>query len=336
MFRTVTLFTLLALSTPALGQTVAALGIATPTLRHDVTVTGDIVRIGDLVGNAGAAASIPIFRAPDLGDTGSVPVQRVIDALRPHAVIGLNTAGLSEILVTRASRAIQPKDIEARILQSLVGQGGLHDARNVSLNLDRDLRTFHLDASATGELQVTRTTFDPRSGRFDVSIELPGVRKAPMRLTGTAVETAESVTLLRPLARGEILRSSDVIVEKRPKSTVASDVVADLRQAIGLAARQPLRNGQMLRQADLMKPELVQRNDTVVIVYEVPGIMLTIRGKAIDAGGEGDTINVVNLQSKRTIQGVVSGPGRVTVSAPRVASISASSDPVNSTRARAE
>jgi flagella basal body P-ring formation protein FlgA len=94
----------------------------------------------------------------------------------------------------------------------------------------------------------------------------------------------------------------------------------DLRDAIGQAARQPLRTGQMLRQVDLMKPELVQRNDTVVISYEAPGIILTIRGKAIDAGGEGDTINVLNLQSKRTIQGVVSGPGRVTVGAPIAAS----------------
>src|SRR5262247_3563041 len=37
---------------------------AGPTLKREVTVTGDIVRIGDLVDNAGAVAEVAIFRAP--------------------------------------------------------------------------------------------------------------------------------------------------------------------------------------------------------------------------------------------------------------------------------
>jgi flagella basal body P-ring formation protein FlgA len=41
--------------------------------------------------------------------------------------------------------------------------------------------------------------------------------------------------------------------------------------------------------------------------------MLTVRGKALDAGAEGDVINVLNEQSKRTVQGVVVSPGRVMV-----------------------
>ena len=54
-----------------------------------------------------------------------------------------------------------------------------------------------------------------------------------------------------------------------------------------------------------MKPELVQRNETVTIIYEVPGIVLTMRGKAQEAGAEGDVISVLNVQSKRTVQGTV-------------------------------
>jgi flagella basal body P-ring formation protein FlgA len=52
----------------------------------------------------------------------------------------------------------------------------------------------------------------------------------------------------------------------------------------------------------------------VTLVYEVPGITLTVRGKATEGGAEGDVISVLNEQSKRTVQGVVSGPGRVIIS----------------------
>ena len=77
----------------------------------------------------------------------------------------------------------------------------------------------------------------------------------------------------------------------------------------------------MLRTAETMKPELVQRNETVTLIYEVPGVTLTVRGKALEAGAEGDTIGVLNEQSKRTIQGVVIAPGRLIIpnGAPKLA-----------------
>ena len=53
-----------------------------------------------------------------------------------------------------------------------------------------------------------------------------------------------------------------------------------------------------------------------MLIYEAPGLYLTGRGKAIDSGTEGDVVNIVNLQSKRTVQGVVTGPGQVTITAP--------------------
>ena len=96
-----------------------------PALKPAATVMGEIVRIGDLVENAGAVADIAIFRAPDLGETGSVPVVRVIDALRGHHLIGLDTRGLSEVAVTRAARAITAKEIEANVLRVLAGRYGL-------------------------------------------------------------------------------------------------------------------------------------------------------------------------------------------------------------------
>jgi flagella basal body P-ring formation protein FlgA len=77
--------------------------IAAP-LRASVTVSSDVVRIGDVVENAGTAAQIAIFRAPDLGTTGSLPTQQLLSVLRAHEVIGVQTNDIREISVTRASR----------------------------------------------------------------------------------------------------------------------------------------------------------------------------------------------------------------------------------------
>ena len=63
----------------------------------------------------------------------------------------------------------------------------------------------------------------------------------------------------------------------------------------------------------------MQRNEAVTITYEVPGIMLTVRGKALEAGAVGDVVGVLNIQSNRTVQATVIGPGRVTIAAARPA-----------------
>jgi flagella basal body P-ring formation protein FlgA len=325
MLRT-TLAVLLALTAPAAAQVTGSLGPASPLLKRSVTVTSEVVRIGDLVDDAGTAAQIAIFRAPDLGTAGTVSTAQVLQAVRAHAVIGIDTAGISEVLVTRASRVITSKDVEARIAEAVALQLGLSRDSEITARLDREFRTLHVEASATAPLQVARLSFEPRSGQFDAVLEVPGstvARNLRLRFSGKAMETVEVAALTRPLARGEIVRASDIVMERRPKSEAGTEGAGEAGRVLGMALRRAMRPGQVLRQADLMRPELVQRNENVTLVFEAPGIMLTSRAKALETGAEGDLISVVNLQSKRTVQGTVTGPGTVTVMTmkPRIAAV---------------
>src|SRR4030081_2157636 len=95
-----------------------------PRLKELVAVSSEIVRIGDLVENAGAAADVPVFRAPDLGQTGAVPISRIAEALGPYDLTGLQTGGITEVVVTRLSRAFTAKDIADRIARAVGGQYG--------------------------------------------------------------------------------------------------------------------------------------------------------------------------------------------------------------------
>jgi flagella basal body P-ring formation protein FlgA len=288
-----------------------------PALKPSATVIGEIVRIGDLVENAGAVAEVAIFRSPDLGQTGSVPVARVLDALHGHHLVGLDTRGLGEIAVTRAARAITAKDIEARILRALAGKYGLPESDNLAVVFDNDVRTLEVEPAAGSELAVARLSFEPRTNRFDVTFELPGsaaARRLPLHFTGSLAETFAAVVPVREIAQGQMLKAADLAIERRPKTELNATTFTTLDQAQGLAAKHALRAGAVIRQSDVAKPELVGRNDTVTIVYEVPGITLMIAGKALDPGALGDSINVLNAQTKRTLQATVIGPGRVRVS----------------------
>lgn len=294
-----------------------------PLLKSETVVTGGIVRVGDLIENAGIIANVPIFRAPDLGSTGVVPAGMVIEAVRAHALVGLDTGGLSEVVVTRASRTIPIADIEASVARALSVRYNLGDVKNVTVNFEREPRAIYVEPNAKGEPRVTHISFDARRGRFDCTLEIPtgATSHGVLRLAGRAAVTADVVTVARTIERGALLKDADIVIERRPRAEIGGGSIVDRAEAVGHAARTTLRPGQPLRAADLMKPELVQRHETVTLVYEMPGITLTVRGKAAEGGAEGDVISVLNEQSKRTVQGVVAGPGRVIIStmSPRIA-----------------
>jgi flagellar basal body P-ring formation protein FlgA len=288
--------------------------IAVPALRANVNVTGDLVRIGDLIDNAGAAGQIAIYRSPDLGTTGSLPTAQVIAELRAHQVIGVDTRNIKQVTVTRLARTVATSDIRNGVARALEHRSGLGDAANLTLTFDRDPQDLRLDPANSGAMQPVAVRYEPRSTRFDVTFEIASDTGAPakLRFTGTAIETIDAAVLTRNVERSELLKSSDLIIERRPKAEIGGEA-ATRERALGMQVRRSMRAGQALKVADLAKPDLVQRDQGVTLIYQTAGLYLTTRAKALDNGTEGDVVSVLNLQSKRTVTGIVTARGQVTV-----------------------
>lgn len=307
----VAFFTLLIVNARA-GDSPASL----PALKAEATVEGEVVRLGDLLEHAGAAAAAPVFHAPALGASGTLQVFRIAEAARQHGIRYFDTRGLAEVTVFRAARTLTLADLERAVAEAAQRHLGLADIDDAAVRFDREVRAVQVEPQASGAPRIAHFSYDPHTRRFEGTVEVAGslrLRREALRLSGTITETAETVVLARNLARGETLRESDIVVERRPRVEVAADALLRPAAIVGQAARRALRAGQTLRPADLMRPDLVARHDTVTIVFEVPGITLTARGKALAAGGEGETIEVLNAHSKRVLHATVRGPGLVAV-----------------------
>lgn len=312
----------------AQAQTTGSLGngqIERPVLRGEIVVNSAIVRIGDLVEHAGAKADVAVFRAPDPGTSGAVSVSAILDALSTHDVIAVDTRGLGEVTVTRPSNAVTAEHLKERIASALAHRGGLGEAKDLTIRFDGEIAPVEIDPSHRDDLRLVRAAFNPQTAQFDALFVFtpPNGNAQRLRYTGTAQELVTIAILSRSQDRGAVLRESDLTTEQRPRSQASNEYVG-LAQAIGKSLKRPLRAGQPLRDSDLSRPELVHRGEAVVIVYRTEGIYLTIRGKAEESGALGDIVGITNLQTKRTIQGTVSGPGEVTVSPARRISANAS------------
>jgi flagella basal body P-ring formation protein FlgA len=309
-----------AFATLALLASATAAQKAVPSLKSEVTVTGDFVRLGDLIENAGESGAAALFRAPELGASGTIQVYRVIEAARAQGLSVFDTHGLSEVVVLRASRTIALPELERAVADAAARQYGFGEAKDLAVNFDAYVRVLAIEPGAADAPRLAQFNFDPRSQRFEANVEVPGsaaLRRKPVRVSGTLYETIEVVTLARALARGEAIRTNDMAVERRPKAEVADAVRRG--DALGQAARRDLRAGQFLRAADLMKPELVSRGDSVTLVFEGPGVKVTMQAKALETGTQGDLVQVLNPQSKRVVQATVDGPGRVVIARAQIA-----------------
>ena len=284
-------------------------------LRGDVTARGDTLSLGDLVEGAPADLSArPMFRAPGLGAVGTIQARRIVEAAAALGLTGIETGGRVQVSVQRAARRVGAPEIEAALRRTLESAYGL-DPKTLSVRLDGEAPLLLAPLDLDGPAAAVDVTYDPRTRRVAGLVVL-GERQASLRVSGVAVEIREVAVLTRNLNRGEAVTAADLATERRPRESVPADALAAPSLAVGQTAQRPVGAGQILRSGDVAPPDLVGRGEAVTIVFETAGVSLALRGTANESGRLGASVSVTNGASKKVLQAVVIGPGRVSVSPP--------------------
>jgi len=305
----------------ALGRDVAWGGTpGRPTLRAEVAIPDSVVTIGDFFEGAGDKASTALFRAPDLGTTGPVSARRVVELARAAGLIEAETGGIVEVQVTRLARSVEADDFSRLITAEMLRQAGRTSADVTAADLrvvfDTPVEPRRADLRAVDPARLVSFSYSAQNGRFDALFQIDkGNGSDRLHLRGEVVETVRVVTLTRALARGDVVGRDDVAVDRMPRRQVGAQRAVDPEQIVGLAARRALGVGQPVMPGDFSRPLVVARGETVTIVYETASLTVTSRGQAQESGAVGDLVNVLNPQSKRTVQATVAAPGKVVVTA---------------------
>ncbi len=283
-------------------------------LRPIATVEGDVVRLGDLIEGAGRHADVVVFGAPQPGTSGMISTARIVSAARDNGMAEIETSGLSSIAVRRLGRRITVDEISKAIATALSNEHQL--PRDLEIELNSGQMEIVVENAATDPVLIRHLSYNGASGRFEATYVVPGSRAMevnPGKVVGSVADVVRVPVLSRAVLRGDVVAANDVSMERRRRSDMGSDVFTDTSRIIGNAARRALPKGTLLREADIQRPEAVERNANVVMTYENTGVQLAMRGKAQQAGAIGDIIQVQNLNSKKIVEATVTAPGRVAV-----------------------
>ncbi|WP_428391897.1 flagellar basal body P-ring formation chaperone FlgA [Lichenicoccus sp.] len=219
----------------------------------------------------------------------------------------------AQVIIERKARVVDHDAVVALIRKSLGQSQALHDP-DVNLSSDAPIM---VPAEMTASPQVETMEYDTNTGRFvaGLLLQAPGTDAVHVRIAGTAIEMVEVPVFTRIMGTGSIVAGSDLQLQRLRKRLVGDGTVLDAENAVGLALKRQTMPGVPILIKDLGRPTLVSRGMTVLLRLDGPGLAITAKGEAIEAGGLGERIHVLNITSRAILMAQVIAPGVVQVDA---------------------
>ena len=165
-------------------------------------------------------------------------------------------------------------------------------------------------ATPKAVIAVSDVDFEPRSRRFTAMVATGGER---MQVAGRFVPVQRIPVPRQRVAAGQEIDKADVQWIEMETARMAGDIIDNADDVIGMAAKRDLMAGQPIRARDLTRPVMVAKGAMITMIFQSPFMSLTATGRAIEGGGRGEVIQVMNLQSKKVVFATVTGPNQAMV-----------------------
>ncbi len=121
------------------------------------------------------------------------------------------------------------------------------------------------------------------------------------------------LVLTRAVHKGQIIDGDLVKHQKRNISRLNNGYYSQEIELSGLETRRNIRRGTILTPASLSPRLMVKSGQQVTLILNYKGLQIKSSGQALQSARRGDVIKVRNNQSRRIVEGVVSGEAQVRV-----------------------
>ncbi|MFT7569595.1 MAG: flagella basal body P-ring formation protein FlgA [Paracoccaceae bacterium] len=279
-------------------------------LRAAVSVDTPEVTVRDVF--PGAQSEAVIAKTPAPGRRLILDAYTLQRIAKRHNIQWRASTRFEQSVVTRQSRVLSAAEIETTLRRSLIRQG-LSDSHQVELS-NRSLN-IRVATNTSQPYFIENSVMDRRSGRVSafLTVGTETGEKLKYRLDGFTFSVIEIPVPNRRIRRGEVINTGDVIWKKIRKDDVGRNVVRDRKTVIGQSARRYLAANRKMMIDDLEAPKLVRKGSLVTIYLETSNLRLTAKARASEDGALNQTIRVVNVRSRRTVEAIVRSASRVII-----------------------
>jgi flagella basal body P-ring formation protein FlgA len=146
-----------------------------------------------------------------------------------------------------------------------------------------------------------------RSGRNPVTVKITVNKKLERRFRLTAQVTHYSpvIKTRSRVNRGDILTEDDVVVEVIPSNRIVRNALIYLEDVVGQQAIRNMGKGRVVTTSSINKPTLVKKGDQVTLIAEMGAMKITAPGIVRQKGFKNSLVKVLNIQTQKTVFGMV-------------------------------
>ncbi len=286
--------------------------LAGPRLKPTTTVEGNYVTLGDLFHDAGELAGVRVIEAPAPGGRIIISFAQIAAVARYAGLPWRGGEGITRVQVKRPGTLVPKSEVTNSIEDALADSGkvGQHMIRITGRH-----KRIHVPLGADTGVTVEQFDYDNRSGRFTADLYLPGGDPLANRFTvrGEVKDMIEVPVLVDRVAVGERITERDIDWIEIPVDRMGRGTITDSALLIGMTPKRVIRPGEPIRGHDVGRPVLVAKGDLVSMVLVKGSMTLTMTGRALESGSEGDLIRIVNNTSRETVEVIVVTARRVKV-----------------------
>jgi flagella basal body P-ring formation protein FlgA len=287
------------------GDAIAEEAAPSLSLRSNVMVDDDVVRLGDLFMESLSVGDTPIAQAPAPGQTIALDARFLRQLARAYRLDWQPDSKFEKVLVGRMSQRIDAMQVVASINDAIHERVG-NDAR-LDLVLDGGDVEFTLPTNIMPSIAVRNLQYDPTSQRFAAVLVVPadGPTVLQRQVSGSIFETIDIPVFNHAMGAGVTVQEADLQWISVRTDRLIGNVVTDSRQLVGMTTKRPLRTGQMLRGSDLVMTPAIRKNTLITLALQSGQMNLTVTGRALEDAAIGQSIRVVNVNSKKELTGIV-------------------------------
>lgn len=282
-------------------------------LRTNVVVESDSVRLSDLFNGAGAHGDKVVAYAPAPGRKLVLEATWLYRVARAYRVRWRPASRFDRTIVERRSQIIGTDQIIDTLTTALRSETDLQ--AEVEIELDNRLLQFFLPSEVPGTVTSRSISYNSRTGRFTAVLTAPddSAEAARFTVTGSAHKLVQVPTLAQRLYPDDVISERDILWKPMRVNRLDPRTVLNASKITGMSPRRPIIAGRAIMTTEIQSPTLVRRGKQVTIHLQTKNMTLSALGKSLQTAGKGDVVRVQNLESGKTIEAIVTGPEAVTV-----------------------
>ena len=151
------------------------------------------------------------------------------------------------------------------------------------------------------------------TGKTTVGIKCTGKKSWSLHVPLTINLYGKVLVASHQLHKGSILTAADLKLKKYNLANLSFGYYEDLKSGIGMKLKRRISAGAVLIPSMLKRPQKVARGQKITIMAQSGSMQVRMKGKALASGAVGDRIKVINIKSKKKLEGIITLNGEVKV-----------------------